>query len=144
MHYARKFYLIYNLNLKSREKEIPLFYFDKKAYLDNKYLRIHFKIATILVGIALFFSTLGNTANFFFVFDRIPSFIPIPQTLNNIIIIVHNIYIDFIANFSSLFSKILFVLNYLYIYCCCLQVIQRRTEIEKHKQLHQAYYETVS
>ena len=43
VYYARKFYL----HLKSREKEIRLFYFDKKAYLDSKYLRIHFKIATI-------------------------------------------------------------------------------------------------
>ena len=30
VYYARKFYL----HLKSREKEILLFYFDKKAYLD--------------------------------------------------------------------------------------------------------------
>ena len=43
VYYARKFYL----HLKSREKEIRLFYFDKKAYLDSKYLRIHFKVATI-------------------------------------------------------------------------------------------------
>ena len=43
VYYARKFYL----HLKSREKEIRLFYFDKKAYLDSKYLRIHFKIYTI-------------------------------------------------------------------------------------------------
>ena len=34
VYYARKFYL----HLKSREKEIRLFYFDKKAYLDSKYL----------------------------------------------------------------------------------------------------------
>ena len=31
VHYARKFYF----HLKSREKEIRLFYFDKKAYLDS-------------------------------------------------------------------------------------------------------------
>ena len=43
VYYARKFYS----HLKSREKEIRLFYFDKKAYLDSKYLRIHFKVATI-------------------------------------------------------------------------------------------------
>ena len=54
VYYARKFYL----HLKSREKEIQLFYFDKKAYLDMKYLRIHFKVATILVATALFFFNL--------------------------------------------------------------------------------------
>ena len=32
VYYARKFYL----HLKSREKEIRLLYFDKKAYLDSK------------------------------------------------------------------------------------------------------------
>ena len=64
VYYARKFYL----HLKSREKEIRLFYFDKKAYLDSKYLRIHFKIATILVGIALFFFSLANSGSLFFIF----------------------------------------------------------------------------
>ena len=54
--YSRKFYL----HLKSREKEIKLFYFDERAYLESKYLLIHFKIATILVGIALFFFTIGG------------------------------------------------------------------------------------
>ena len=57
VYYARKFYS----HLKSREKEIRLFYFDETAYLDSKYLRIHFKIATILVVNALFFSTLANS-----------------------------------------------------------------------------------
>ena len=54
VYFARKYYL----HLKSREKEFRLFYFDRKDYLNSKYLRIHFKIATILVGIALFFFTL--------------------------------------------------------------------------------------
>ena len=61
VYYARKFYL----HLKSREKEIRLFYFDKEAYLDSKYLRIHFKVATILVGIAFFFFNLSTSANLF-------------------------------------------------------------------------------
>ena len=59
VYYSRKFYLL----LKSRETEIRLFYFDKKAYLDIKYLRFHFKIATILVAIALFFLTVWLCAN---------------------------------------------------------------------------------
>ena len=60
LYYSRKFYL----HLKSREKEIRLFYSDNKTYLDIKFIRFHFKIATILVATALFFYTLAmsNTA----------------------------------------------------------------------------------
>ncbi|KAI6654375.1 hypothetical protein LOD99_772 [Oopsacas minuta] len=59
VYYSRKFYLL----LKSREKEIKLFYFDKKAYLDSKFIRLHFSIATVLVITALFFLTFGFAAN---------------------------------------------------------------------------------
>ena len=73
MYYAREFYL----HLK--EKEIGLFYFDKKDYLDSEYLRIHFKIATILVGSALFFATLASSANLFVIFYDISYHIHIPN-----------------------------------------------------------------
>ena len=39
VYYARRFYL----HLKSREKEIGLFYFDKKAYLDSNSLEFILK-----------------------------------------------------------------------------------------------------
>ena len=68
VYYARKFYL----HLKSREKEIQLFYFDKNAYLNSKYLRNHFKIATILVVNALFFSTLSSSIGALSVIFEIP------------------------------------------------------------------------
>ena len=61
VYYSRRFYLL----LKSRETEIRLFYFDKKAYLDIKYLCFHFKITTILVAIALFFLTVWLSVNAF-------------------------------------------------------------------------------
>ena len=61
VYYSRKFYL----HLKSREKEIKNFYYDNEAYLDSKFLRIHFKIANILVVTALFFFTLGYSINEF-------------------------------------------------------------------------------
>ena len=86
VYYARKFYL----HLKSREKEIKLFYFDKKAYLDSKYLRIHFKIATILVVSAIFFFALSSVANLLIIFTDIPDYIPIPQQLNDKISIVYS------------------------------------------------------
>ena len=112
VYYARKFYL----HLKSREKEIRLFYFDKKAYLDSKYLRIHFKVATILVATALFFFTFANTAGLFDILYDIPQYVAIPQQLHDIIITVYNIYIYFITNPSYLISQVLFIFNYLYIF----------------------------
>ena len=62
VYYSRRFYL----HLKSRETEIRLFYFDNGAYLESKYLRFHFKIATILVGIALFFFTVAISIDLIF------------------------------------------------------------------------------
>ena len=112
VYYARKFYL----HLKSREKEIRLFYFDKKAYLDSKYLRIHFKIATILVGIAIFFFNLGSTESMFDLFYDISYYISIPQQLYNIILTANEIFIGFIANFSFIISQLLFIFDYLCIF----------------------------
>ena len=115
VYYARKFYL----HLKSREKEIRLFYFDKKAYLDSKYLRIHFKVATILVGTALFFYTLGTFGIITSIFNVFPIFsfsIPVNQLLYYIFLFISNRYIIYITTFSFLISEVLFMLNYLYIF----------------------------
>ena len=112
VYYARKFYL----HLKSREKEIRLFYFDKKAYLDSKYLRIHFKIATILVVNALFFFTVSNSNAALYGFFEIPYYyIVIPQQLyeNSLIIQFH---LGIITNFLYTTSQVLFISNYLYIF----------------------------
>ena len=112
VYYARKFYL----HLKSREKEIQLFYFDKKAYLDSKYLRIHFKIATILLVNALFFSTLANSTVALSLIFEIPDYhIVIPQQLYENLLIIHYNF-GFIANLSTLISEVLFLFNYLYIF----------------------------
>ena len=112
VYYARKFYF----HLKSREKEIQLFYFDKNAYLDSKYLRIHFKVATILVVNALFFSTFANTGGLLYTLYYIPDYVAIPQQWHDIIINVYAIYISFIANPSVSISQVLFIFNYLYIF----------------------------
>ena len=114
VYYARRFYL----HLKSREKEIRLFYFDMEAYLDSKYLRIHFKIATILVGTALFFYTLAIYSILLNIFDDIPFYllyIPGYQQLYYILIISDSI-ITYTTSFSYLICKVLFMLNYLYIF----------------------------
>ena len=149
VYYARKFYL----HLKSREKEIRLFYFDKKAYLDMKYLRIHFKVATILVGIALFFFTLSSSANLLVIFYHIPYYIPISQKLNDIIIIVYEIYTEFIVTFSYIISQVLFILNYLYIFIIVVYKSYRDGQKLKNinnyirpimKQYHDNYYNRYS
>ena len=115
VYYARRFYL----HLKSREKEIRLFYFDKKAYLDSKFLRIHFKIATILVGTALFFYTLAISGSISIRIDgdilHYLFYIPGYQQLYDILIISYSI-IDYITTLSYLISEVLFMLNYLYVF----------------------------
>ena len=149
VYYARKFYL----HLKSREKEIQLFYFDKKAYLDSKYLRIHFKIATILVVIALFFSTLSNSTSAFSVFSEIAgNYIVIPQHLNENLLIIHYNF-GFIANLSTLISEVLFIFNYLYIFIVVVYKSYRDEQKLKNindyikpimKQYHDNYYNRYS
>ena len=52
--YSRRFYL----HLKSRELEAK-FFMSRKDYIQRKYIRRHFKIATILVAISFTFNTLG-------------------------------------------------------------------------------------
>ena len=55
VYYSKRFYS----HLKSREKEIRLFYFDREAYLYHKCVRVHFLVSNILVTSALFLFTLG-------------------------------------------------------------------------------------
>ena len=45
VYYSKRFYS----HLKSREKEIRLFYFDKEAYFNIKWIRKHFLVCNILV-----------------------------------------------------------------------------------------------
>ena len=145
VYYAKKFYL----HLKSREKEIRLFYFDKKAYLDSKYLRIHFKIATILVGIAIFFLTLANSEGFFCILDHLPYYIAISHQLNHILLILFDFYLYSIPNFSYFISQVLFVFNYLYIFIVVVYKSYRDGQKLKNinnyikpimKQYHDNYY----
>ena len=136
VYFARKFYF----HLKSREKEIKLFYFDKKAYLDSKYLRIHFKIATILVVNALFFFTVSNCIAA--LCETIPQ-----QLYVNLLIIFF--CFRFIANLSFLISQVLFILNYLYIIIVVVYKAYRDGQKLKNindyikpimKQYHDNYY----
>ena len=145
VYYARKFYL----HLKSREKEIRLFYFDKKAYLDSKYLRIHFKIATILVGIALFFLSLAKVETILlqFILNDIPDYIHIPQKLHDISIVIY--IMGLFVNLSFIISQVLFIFNYLYIFIVVVYKSYRDGQKLKNinnyikpimKQYHDNYY----
>ena len=144
VYYARKFYL----HLKSREKEIRLFYFDKKAYLDSKYLRVHFEIATILVVNALFFSTLSTFNSTLSDIFHNPDNMIIPQHLNENLLIIYY-YIRFIANLSFIISEVLFIFNYLYIFIVVVYKSYRDGQKLKNindyikpiiKQYHDNYY----
>ena len=143
--YARKFYL----HLKSREKEIRLFYFDKKAHLESKYLRIHFKIATILVVNALFFATLANCiaalCGFFEISDY---YMIITQQLYKSLLIISYCF-SFISNLAYSISQVLFILNYLYIIIVVVYKSYRDGQKLKNindyikpimKQYHDNYY----
>ena len=111
LYLSRKFYL----HLKSREKEIRLFYFDKKAYLDSKYLRVHFQVATTLVAIAFFFYTLA----YLYIPSSLVTFL---DTFPIYLHIKYGIHLFTLAmkicvfQPSLILSKVLFTVNYLYIF----------------------------
>ena len=148
VYYARIFYL----HLRSKEKEIRLFYFDKKAYLDSKFLRIHFKVATILVGIALFFCTLGTSVSIFSHFDSVLPTLSIPagyQQLYNIFTLLFDSLTFNISVFSFLIFEVLLTLNYLYIFIVVVyKSYKDRKRLENineyirpiMKQYHDRYY----
>ena len=121
--YARKFYL----HLKSREKEIRLFYFDKEAYLDSKYIRIHFKIATILVVNALFFFTLSSYTIVLSVIFEISHMVILLQLSENLSII-------FTTFVSLVTSHIPFPKYYLYLIICIylLLLFTSHTETDRN------------
>lgn len=109
IYYSRRFYR----HLKSREKEIRLFYFDRKAYLDSRYLRIHFMVATILVIIALFFFTLTFAIqNVYFVLGNILLFAQADFTTFLDLFFLPYMYTLVI---SLILTNVVFTLNYVYI-----------------------------
>ena len=111
LYLSRKFFL----HLKSRGKEIQLFYYDKKAYLDSKYLRVHFQVATTLVAIALFFYTLGYFIDLYSLVFFLDNF-PIPLHIMygiNLLTLSMDMYV---LQPSLILSKVLFTVNYLYIF----------------------------
>ena len=111
VYFSRKFYL----HLKSREKEIRLFYFDNEAYLESKLLRIHFMIANTLVVIALFFLNLGYFLSGCLGIINIIFIQVFPNKVYNTQYVTYSAY-DSIVLPSMIVSKILITLNYLYVF----------------------------
>ena len=140
--YSRKFYL----HLKSKEKEIRLFYYDHKAYLDIKYLRIHFKVATILVVIALFFNTLGIVFSAFTgIFGDMLGFLPILLIPDASMSAIAFLLLSFLCFYLS---KILIYLNYLYlVFVIVYKSIRDRQKLANInsyiKPLVKKYHETI-
>ena len=111
LYYSRKLYR----HLKSKETEIRFFSFDKRAYLEIKSSRRHFKVATISVAIALFFFTLGFSLHFYIaVFQRIIPKIWHGVNLNSKVFLVMSIFTSIHSPFIVLY-KLVFLLNYLFI-----------------------------
>ena len=145
VYFARKFYL----HLKSREKEIKLFYYDKKAYLNSKYIRIHFKIATILVGTAVFFFTLASSTAILSEICQIPDkHKVIPQQFYEILLTM-KYYFGLFDSLSYFISQSLFILDYLYIFIVVVYKSYRDRQKLKNinnyirpimKQYHDSYY----
>ena len=128
VHYTRKFYL----HLRSQEKEIKLFYNDHIKYIDCKYLRIHFKIATIMVTIALFFFTFGGFIVILKPLTAYSKHLPILQHWSQFIHLVLQSVIDFVLVPSLMFYKLLITLNYSYIFV----VVVYKSSRDRQKLIH--------
>ena len=108
--YSRRLYQ----HLKSRELEAKLF-MDRQQYLAARSLRVHFKVATILVTLALVFYQMTSLFSFI---STIISYISITASLEPIIdhfnlqdqLLKISIYICLVL------YRILFNLNYLYLF----------------------------
>ena len=109
--YSRRFYQ----HLKSREVEAK-FFMDRDKYLENKYLCIHFKTATILVATALFIYNISAVLVF-----MLGSYIQtIPIYLLDIIYnsrweVLVEILLTLPYNVCELIYRFLLDLNYLYV-----------------------------
>ena len=109
--YSRRFYQ----HLKSRELEAR-FIMDREDYIERRYVRIHFKIATILVAIAFFFHTLSvlnsNVCGIHFDISSINhAFFDSPVWIS---------YLHFPNYICGVFFRFILSMDYLYITCIIL------------------------
>ena len=109
--YSRRFYQ----HLKSRELEAR-FIMDSEDYMERRYVRIHFKIATILVTIAFFFHTLSVLTLNLSSFNFDISSIIYPFFDSH----VWESYLKIPNNICGLIFRLILNMDYLYITCIIL------------------------
>ena len=117
--YARRFYK----HLKSRETEARLFK-DRASYRSERTIRVHFKVASILIAVAISFyviAILFEPSNFYFLFN-------IPCVSRNFEIFSHQIFLIFwvISNLFYFLYSTLMSLNYLYFATMLLGIYLRQ------------------
>ena len=117
VYYTRRFYLF----LKSREQEIRLFYFYRKACLDSRNLRIHFLIASILVGFTLFFFTVGT------------GIFRITTLFNNQDWKVRILLLNYIHAIKNIIKNINTSQLFIYIPCNCSEILKKQKKVGNHK-----------
>ena len=117
VYYSRRLYL----HLKSRQLEAKLFY-DRRKYLENKYTCIHFKVATILVCVALVFYLLSVMVFYIFNLFVFPFFSPSPYlvTTDREWVSLSKDTSTIVAFICRIIYRILLNLNYLYVFLVIL------------------------
>ena len=143
VYYSKRFYS----HLKSREKEIRLFYFDKEAHIRSRWIRKHFFVGNILVTNALFIFTFGYSIFAILsvvyriarMFDR--------QSSSTVGYVTHSLDSDIFFPLLVVY-KVLLNLNYLYIITVlAYKSIRGRIKlynVNKHiKPIVKVYHESV-
>ena len=112
--YSRRFYQ----HLKARELEAK-FFKDKNEYLENKFIRIHFKVATILVAIALL---VYNISFIIAVGCTVINYVLMTFSLEELKTwYLIQLFVDvFIAGVCQIAFRFLLSLNYIYVMCIIL------------------------
>ena len=140
VRYSKEFYA----HLKSREKEARLFY-NRRTYLENKDIRLHFKFATALVVIGLFFYLLVHLISL--VYFELLKLLRHTQTDAYVIFTIRVVYM-FICSLFQIIYRLMFNLNYLYfllvlILSVCHRKYKHRNINEKIKPIVRRYHKSI-
>ena len=121
--YSRRFYQ----HLKGRELEAKLF-MERHKYFENKYLRIHFKVATMLVAAALFCYNFIIVIHVSFQIFALIGTLYFREMLLDYWYFLEMMAEDLPAEFCQLLFRIILNLNYLYVFFVFLFKYCRRNK----------------